>query len=180
MYNKKCITRLKTKNNIEITESQKISQNRLIYTSLYTSTNYDPYDDRFDEFFDSPNLKTVSQSQAQSCEGLLLKEDCFKTLKQCAKCKTPGTDGLSSECYLAFWDVLGQELVDSFNYVFKVGEMSISQRRGVISLIPKKTKDETLLENWRPISLLNTDYKIATKTIATRLPKVLPSTVHTD
>ena len=56
----------------------------------------------------------------------------------------------------------GEDLVDSFNYAFKVSEMSIPQRKGVISLIPKKMKDKNLLGNWRPISLLNTDYKHST------------------
>ena len=58
--------------------------------------------------------------------------------------------------------------------------MSISQKRGIITLIPKKEKNRTLLDNWRPISLLNTDYKIATKSIAARIAKVLPSLIHED
>ena len=60
------------------------------------------------------------------------------------------------------------------------GELSIDQRRGVISLIPKKDKDIRRLKNWRPISLLNTDYKILTKTLATRLKIVLPTVIHPD
>ena len=51
--------------------------------------------------------------------------------------------------------------------------MSISQNRGTISLIPKKDKDKKYLKNWRPISLLNNDYKIVTKVLALRLEKVL-------
>ena len=62
----------------------------------------------------------------------------------------------------------------------KCGEMSISQRRGVISLLPKENKDTLLLKNWRPISLLNTDYKIATKCIAKRLEKILPKLINRD
>ena len=50
--------------------------------------------------------------------------------------------------------------------------MSITQRQGVIFLIPQKKKERSILGNWRPISLLNTDYKIATKCIAKRLEKV--------
>ena len=58
--------------------------------------------------------------------------------------------------------------------------MSISQRRGIISLIPKKGKDKTILENLRPISLLNVDYKILTKVIANRIGKILPILINPD
>lgn len=57
--------------------------------------------------------------------------------------------------------------------------LTVSQRRGIISLLFKKG-DRTLLKNWRPITLLTTDYKILTKALANRLQKVLPSLVHTD
>ena len=56
--------------------------------------------------------------------------------------------------------------------------LSISQRRGIISLIPKKNKDKRMLENLTPISLLNIDYKILTKSIAKRLEKVLPKIIN--
>ena len=46
-------------------------------------------------------------------------------------------------------------MVDSFNYAYEHGHVSISQRLGIISLIPKKNKDLEHLKNWRPISLLN-------------------------
>ena len=69
-------------------------------------------------------------------------------------------------------------MVDSFNYGLQHGSLSISQRQGIISLIPKKNKNAEYLTNWRPVSLLNVDYKIATKTIPLRLEKVLPSIIH--
>jgi len=50
----------------------------------------------------------------------------------------------------------------------------------VISLLPKKNKDTLLLKNWRPISLLNVDYKIATKCITKGLEKVLPTLINSD
>jgi hypothetical protein len=47
-------------------------------------------------------------------------------------------------------------------------------------LIPKKNKDPRFLKNWRPISLLNTDYKIITKLLANRIKKVLPTVINPD
>ena len=68
-------------------------------------------------------------------------------------------------------------MINSFNYGFVKGELSISQRQGIIRLIPTKNKNLSLLKNWRPISLLNVDYKITTKALALRLRKVLPSII---
>jgi len=45
------------------------------------------------------------------------------------------------------------------------GELTTSQKQAVITLLDKG-KDRTLLKNWRPISLLNNDYKIISKAIA--------------
>ena len=59
--------------------------------------------------------------------------------------------------------------------------MSIFQKRGIITLIPKKDKNRTLLEYWRPILLLKTDYKVATKSIVARIAKMqLPSLIQED
>ena len=71
-------------------------------------------------------------------------------------------------------------MISSFIYAFRTGTLSISERRGVISLIPKKNKYKTLLENLRSVSLLDVDYKILTKTIAKRLEKVLPKIINSD
>ena len=65
-------------------------------------------------------------------------------------------------------------------YTVNSGSLLISQRRGIITRIPKPNKDTTPLENLRPISLLFIDYKILSKFIAKRLGKVLPKTINPD
>ena len=52
------------------------------------------------------------------------------------------------------------------------------QKQAVITLIEKKGKDKRLVKNWRPISLFNVDAKLASKTLAKRLEKVLPEVIH--
>ena len=94
--------------------------------------------------------------------------------------KSPGSDGYPIEFYKMFWNQIGNILVKSLNFSFNNGQLSDSQRRGIISLIPKEGKDELLLKNWRPISLLNVDYKIATKVIANRMKNVLVSVISND
>ena len=85
-----------------------------------------------------------------------------------ARRKAPGSDGLPAKFYIRFWGVLWADLVDLFNFCFSVGFLTRSQRRGVISPTFKKG-DKLNACNWRPISLVNVDYKIASRAIAGRL-----------
>ena len=77
-----------------------------------------------------------------------------------ARNKTPGNDGLTIELYDKFWPLISKQLVDSFNFAYENNLMSVSQRQGNIKFIPKPNKDTLLLNNWRPITLLNVDAKI--------------------
>ena len=67
----------------------------------------------------------------------------------------------------------------SFNTAFEARNMSTSQRQAIIILIDKKDKDRSLRNNWRPISLLNTDcLKFFSNALAFRINKVLPNIIH--
>ena len=119
---------------------------------------------------DQLRMSLYEQEQA-SCEGLLTVEECREVLNGMDTRKSPGTDGLTAELYLAFWAVLRNDLVEVLNYGFQHGQLSVSQCRGLLSLIFKKGERD--LRNWRPIFLLCVDYKIGTKALAARLQKVL-------
>ena len=101
--------------------------------------------------------------------------ECRKVLNSFPLNKVPGNDGLSIEFYETFWDLISNPLVASFNESFAKGTMSPSQRQAVITLTEKKDQDRCDLKNWRPISLLNIDAKIASKVIAER---ILPGLIH--
>ena len=94
--------------------------------------------------------------------------------------QSPVSDGLPAEFYKVFWKVIEHHLLDALNYTYLKCLLSITQRRGLITLIPKKNKPMNLMKNWRPITLLNCDYKIATKCIVSRIKKVLPKRICND
>ena len=91
--------------------------------------------------------------------------------------KAPGNDGIPAEFYK---EPIKEPMVLSFNEAFEKGEMSVSQRQAIISLLEKEGKDRCYLDNWRPISLLNVNSKIASKVISLRIINVLPLIIHSD
>ena len=95
-------------------------------------------------------------------------------------CKTPRNDGLTKEFYGCFFKQLGKLLVSTLNYSFDPGEMSTSQKQAIIVLIQKKDRDSRLIKNWRPISLMNVDAKIASKALVMRVKKIIYKLVYTD
>ena len=96
----------------------------------------------------------------------------FKCLQFFGCNKSPGNDGLTVEFYKAFWNTVGNLVVDSLNFAYEYGELSNSQKEAIITLIEKKDRDKRYLSNWRQISLINVDVKIGSKAIAKRLEKV--------
>jgi len=86
--------------------------------------------------------------------------------------KSPGSDGITIEFYKIFWNDIKTHLIYSLNYSYNNENLTTLQKQGIISLIPKPGKNLESLSNWRPISLLNNDYKIATKSIAKQNTKI--------
>ena len=116
----------------------------------------------------------LSPNQASQCEGLLTLGECHSILLGMARRKAPGSDGLPKEFYIRFWEVLGQDLVEVLNTCYASGSLSLSQRRGIISLVFKRG-DRLDARNWHPITLLNVDYNLAS-----RLLKVIHVVVGKD
>ena len=175
---KKTIIKLKLNDEME-TEDQEIilREEENFYRALYESSNINIATPESNTFFENELINPLSDKNANICEGKITKEECKKALNEMGIGKSPGSDGLTSEFYKRFWDVVGEDVVKSINNAFDKGELSICQKRGIITLLPKKDKPTDVLNNLRPVTLLNVDYKIATKVIANRLAKVLPDII---
>lgn len=64
-----------------------------------------------------------------------------------------------------------------FNSIDENEELSRSMKYSIINLIYKNKGDKTDLNNFRPISLLNVDYKILARIMSNRLKYVLPKII---
>ena len=167
-----------TKNNLDtITEVHDIiTETHTFYKNVYTAQQSDPA--KQNEFLNI-ETPTLNPNDRNLCEGYIAENELQIALHTMENNKSPGLDGLSTNFYKCFWPILGHELTQIFNYAFDHGHLPLTQRLGVISLLFKKG-DRTQLQNWRPITLLNTDYKILTKALANPLKHTLPFLIHTD
>ena len=123
------------------------------YASLFTAEATDP---AIANSLLANVSSTLPPAQADLCDGPLDPDECFVALNSTARGKSPGSDGLPMEFYVKFWPLLGADLVNVLNSCYLSGAMSLTQRRGLISLIFKKG-DRLDPRNWRPITLLNVD-----------------------
>lgn len=125
-------------------------------------------------------IQQISENNRDRLDGPIRKEELYEALCKMNKGKCPGSDGLSVEFYLAFWPGIAPYFAEAMKMSFETGLLTVEQRRGIITLIPKKDKDRRFIKNWRPISLLNVDYKIISKTLAIRLQSVIGTIIHSD
>ena len=148
----------------------------LYYSKLYKKRETKNSNTNF--FKDSINK--ISDEDKGKCEGNLTEYECGLSLKNMKNNISPGSDGITTEFYKIFWNDIKTYLIQSFNFSLQNGELTDLQKQGVITLLPKSGKNYFILDNWRPISLLNVDYKIATKAIADRLKQILPSIISSQ
>jgi hypothetical protein len=177
----KTIIRLENEQGVLIEKQQNIlPECKNFFHNLYTERNYNTNNEDIDKTFFCEQHPTLLNEDKDYCEGVLTIDECTKAIKDMKNGKSPGCDGLTVDWYKFFWSDIKAFVLDSLNYAYIKGELSVDQRRGIITLIPKQGKSRIILKNWRPISLLNTDYKILTKGLASRLKKVLPSIIDHD
>ena len=176
-YVNKTITQLVCENSNIITEQNQILEEaRSYYSKLYMSQEEYLIDIDLDELF--RNTKIPKVENTSEYVGQIKASEALCVLKNMKNNKTPGPDGFTVEFFKFFWQDIGKYLLRSINYSFEIGELSITQKQGIITLLPKGNKPRDVLKNWRPISLLNTTYKIISGCIANRIKQSIDKLIH--
>ena len=148
------------------------------YKNLLTA---DPIDKHKLERLVNKNIhKKLSDEDRESIEGVITKEEILQAIKEMKNNRSPGLDGFTREFYVIMWDLIQNDLVDVITNIYLQERLPETWTEGLVTLIYKEKGDIRDLKNWRPITLLNTDYKIMTKTLANRIKKVAASIVNLD
>ena len=176
-YISKQMTKLTLNNREEIYESKDIIKEvKLFYKRLYSERQVEDC-----EILDmAQDIPMLTLQEKTSLEGEITLAEASLALKNTKNYKSPGSDGFNAEFFKFFWLQLGSFVVRSLNDGFRKGELSTTQKEGVIICIPKGDKSKDLIKNWRPVSLLNVVYKIGSACIVKRLKSVLPSLINED
>ena len=177
---KKEITQLKSGNDHKVINRNEDILEEVVnyYSELYRKEKCDINEiDSMRKYVSSKKVNQLTNESKQMCEGLITQDECKRAVFAMQKNKTPGSDGISIEFYQVFWPLLKDFLVESLNECYTSEMMSDTQRKGFITLLFKKG-DCKELKNWRPITLLNCDYKIIAAVLAARVHKVVDEIIH--
>lgn len=99
-------------------------------------------------------------------------------LNSMKKGKTPGSNGFPVEFFRCFWLEVGPFLYRAAQTSFSESRGLTSHQEGIITLIPKKGKSPHSYKGWRPITLLNADFKIISTVISKRLQNLMSTLIN--
>jgi len=159
-----------------------LEEEKKFYIKLYSSQRYrNPgHADSVTNFIKDLQIPELNPGEKLAISQPITEEELYHAISLSADNKSPGTDGLVNEFYKHFWPNIKDYLMKAISRSLLTGTLSISQRQGIISLIPKAGKDNNYLKNWRPISLLNQDYKLIARILAERCKTHLDKLISQD
>lgn len=172
------IKELRSKDGEKVTETQDILKEiKDFYEELFRSERLDL---EHKHFFEERIKARVDDDDKKLAEKEIGKEEIEEAIMQLSNGKSPGRDGIPNEFYKVFSKVLIPILKEVYEDIFKRDEMSNFMGIGLIKLIYKKRGDIKDLRNYRPITMLNSDFKILAKILANRLKLILPNIIQTN
>ena len=151
----------------------------MFYLNLYASSDKQDFSREFIKKVNLPNLDIKDDDF--SLGDLISEKECYETITTFKNDKSPVSHGQPIYFYKSFWYDIKDLLCSVHNSSLLDNILPLSLRRSIIiTLLPKKGRDLLLLKTWRPISLLNRDYKILAKILSLQMKKVLGLLISND
>jgi hypothetical protein len=124
-----------------------------------------------DEVIDAYDFK-IRSLQKNSDRKILNAKITYEEVFECVKKMSgaaPGSNGLTIGFYKKYFPYFGEYFVEMLNHSQVLPDVF---KESIIKLIPKNKKEEKTVNDLRPISLTNYEYRIFTKVMANRIRKV--------
>ena len=125
-------------------------------------------------------MPTLTDEEGQNMGGKITEGEIVGAIRTAARGKTPGTDGFPIEFYSTYESTLTPKLMELYDTSREQGILPQTTREALIIPIPKPGKKPTDPLGYRPLSMLNSDYKILSRVLAARLLPHMPKLIHTD
>ena len=132
-----------------------------------------PVDHNISSYLDQTINNRLSTDQREILEHAITPAELQSAIFSMKKGKSPGSNGFTSEFFRHFWELVGPFLHRAFIEEMKNGEMLTSHRESIVTYIPKIGRPRSAVNGWRPISLLNVDFKIISAALTNRLKSVM-------
>ncbi|GJR63333.1 RNA-directed DNA polymerase, eukaryota [Tanacetum coccineum] len=123
-----------------------------------------------------PFNKRLSEVQAADLERSVSRDEIRLAVWNCGENKSPGPDGYTFEFFRKYWNFIGPDFYEAVEYFFETGLSSKGCNSSFVALIPK-VADAKFVNDFRPISLIGSVYKVVTKVLANRLALVIADLV---
>ncbi|GKB59215.1 RNA-directed DNA polymerase, eukaryota [Tanacetum coccineum] len=121
--------------------------------------------------------KQLSYEQQADLERMVTKEELKAAVWDCGTDKSPGPDGFTFGFYRHFWSIVEKDVFEAVHHFFVYGDIPKGCNASFITLIPKISA-ANMVNDFRPISLIGSIYKIIAKILANRLVGVLDELVN--
>ena len=127
------------------------------------------------------DFQRLEEMETASYEGVVTECEVLSALKQVGLKKSLGLDGLPYEVYLRMSHVFVSILTDMSNDLFAHGAIPGSITKSVITLLKKGDRNVwEELDDYTPITLLNTELKILARVLANRLQLVISDLIGSE
>ena len=164
-------------NNKEYNEKEDILREiQSFYQNLYSSQNIP--NTQIQDYLQDFNPPLLDLTQKDRIGAFIKEEEVDLVIRNLNLNKSPGLDGITAEFYQEFRPQLVPILTELYNNSLLQGYLPKNFKQSIITLIFKNKGSPDEIKNWRPISLLNLDYKILTKTLTLRLKNTIANIIN--